>query len=271
MSMADEGPALSASRRRRVVAPRVDRAFNSMRARAQARVVPAIGRRVNLGVRARHVELSALASMDDEPVGPSDRLLDLAEAAIRCARTVSMEAVSSRINDGPRWPDVWPGEHYKLLAALVSVSGAKRVVEIGTFQGYGTLALREALPPDGRLTTFDVIPYREISGHIFQPADFADGRIEQVIADLTRDDAFARHRDVLRDADLVFADAAKDGHQERVFLKRFDEVAFTHAPVVIFDDIRVFNMLQIWRDVDRPKLDLTSFGHWSGTGLVDYA
>ncbi len=38
----------------------------------------------------------------------------------------------------------------------------------------------------------------------------------------------------------------------------------------MFDDIRVWNMLEIWRGIRRPKLDLTSFGHWSGTGLVDY-
>lgn len=38
----------------------------------------------------------------------------------------------------------------------------------------------------------------------------------------------------------------------------------------LFDDIRVWNMLAIWRGIRRPKLDLTSFGHWSGTGLVDY-
>jgi hypothetical protein len=42
------------------------------------------------------------------------------------------------------------------------------------------------------------------------------------------------------------------------------------APVLVFDDTRVRNMLHTWRDVRRPKLDLTSFGHWSGTGLVHW-
>ena len=66
-------------------------------------------------------------------------------------------------------------------------------------------------------------------------------------------------------------DAAKDGQMERQFLSLFDSLAFRNAPVAIFDDIRLWNMLDIWRGVRRPKLDLTSFGHWSGTGLVDYA
>jgi len=39
---------------------------------------------------------------------------------------------------------------------------------------------------------------------------------------------------------------------------------------VLFDDIRLWNMLDIWRSIDFPKLDLTSFGHWSGTGVVQW-
>jgi hypothetical protein len=30
------------------------------------------------------------------------------------------------------------------------------------------------------------------------------------------------------------------------------------------------NMIELWRNVQKPKLDLTSFGHWSGTGLIDW-
>jgi hypothetical protein len=38
----------------------------------------------------------------------------------------------------------------------------------------------------------------------------------------------------------------------------------------MFDGIRVLNMIGIWRRLARPKMDLTSFGHWSGTGLADW-
>jgi predicted O-methyltransferase YrrM len=181
-----------------------------------------------------------------------------------------MDALSARIRSGPKWPNVWPGEHYRLLAALVQVVGALRVVEIGTYQGLGSLALLQSLPADGAIATFDIVPYQEIDGHVFRPEDFADGRLTQVVADITLENDFAQYAPTLRDADLVFVDAAKDGRQERVFLKRFEEVGFRHGPIVVFDDVRVYNMLQIWRDIRRSKLDITSFGHWSGTGLVDY-
>jgi predicted O-methyltransferase YrrM len=225
----------------------------------------------SVGIRARHVEVSAIASLDDEPAQPSDRLLDIAERVLPVARHISMTAVSNRIVSGPKWPDVWPGEHYKLLAALVQVTGARRVVEIGTYLGLGTLALKQALPPDGSLATLDIVPYANIAGHVLRQTDFDDGRLTQVVSDLTTDHGFEEHQQLLRDADLIFVDAAKDRWQERVFLRRFEEIGFTRGPLAVFDDIRVRNMLQIWRDISRPKLDLTSFGHWSGTGLVDYS
>jgi predicted O-methyltransferase YrrM len=212
-----------------------------------------------------------VASLDDELAGPSERLLDVAQSVLPVARRISMERVSARISSGPKYSDVWPGEHYKLLAALLQVMAVKRVVEIGTYQGLGTLSLMETLPADGSLVTLDIVPYHEIPGVTLRPNDFEDPRLTQAVADITIDDDYARQAENLRRADLIFVDAAKDGHQERVFLERFEQVGFTNSPIVVFDDIRVSNMLQIWRDIRRPKLDVTSFGHWSGTGLVDYS
>lgn len=37
-----------------------------------------------------------------------------------------------------------------------------------------------------------------------------------------------------------------------------------------FDDIRLWNMLRIWREIRLPKMDMTSFGPWCGTGLCEW-
>ena len=221
---------------------------------------------------ARQVEPSMVASLDDEPAQPSDRLLDVALAAISAARNVPMPDMAARITDGsPDWTVVWPGEHYKLLAALVATTGARRVVDIGTFTGMSALAMMHALPADGQIVTFDIFPWHDFKGTVLRESDFESGQLSQVVGDLTDDQDFSSHGHILTDADLIFTDAAKDGFQERTFLRRFEEAPFANEPIVVFDDIRFINMLQIWRDIPRPKLDLTSFGHWSGTGLIDYA
>ncbi len=46
----------------------------------------------------------------------------------------------------------------QFLKMMVRVVGAKRVVEVGTFTGYGSLNLAEGLPSDGKLTTLDINP-----------------------------------------------------------------------------------------------------------------
>lgn len=44
----------------------------------------------------------------------------------------------------------------QLLRLLVAVSGARRILEVGTFSGYSALAMAEALPADGRVDTLEL-------------------------------------------------------------------------------------------------------------------
>jgi predicted O-methyltransferase YrrM len=47
-------------------------------------------------------------------------------------------------------------EQGALMAMLVKMSGARKILEIGTFTGYSSLAMALALPSDGRLIASDV-------------------------------------------------------------------------------------------------------------------
>ncbi|MFZ5443816.1 MAG: methyltransferase [Myxococcota bacterium] len=223
-------------------------------------------------VEARHAEYSMLLSADDERWGPTPRLFDVALAAVQAARTVDVSSLAPRVPTGIRFAEVWPGEHYKLLAGLVKTLGAKNVIEIGTATGLSALTLLLELPAGGKVTTFDVVPWpRYVDGTVLTEGDFADGRLVQVLDDLQEPSVIEKHRALLENADFIFVDAAKDGVMEQRFIENFRRLRFKNSPIVMFDDIRVWNMLAIWRRLDRPKLDLTSFGHWSGTGLVDWA
>jgi predicted O-methyltransferase YrrM len=166
--------------------------------------------------------------------------------------------------------NAWPGEHYRLVAALVAELNARHVVEIGTYQGHASLAMCSQLPADGRLTTFDVIPWPQIKPPILRESDFADGRLRQELADLQDFATMEKHREVLQRADFIFVDAAKDGVMEQRFLDNFRRLGLPKGPVVMFDDIREWKMLRIWNEITEPKLDLTSFGHWTGSGWVDW-
>jgi len=48
----------------------------------------------------------------------------------------------------------------RFLEFLVHLSGARRVLEIGTFTGYSALSMAAALPPDGSIVTCEIDPER---------------------------------------------------------------------------------------------------------------
>jgi caffeoyl-CoA O-methyltransferase len=63
----------------------------------------------------------------------------------------------------------------RFLELLVAGTGAKRVLEIGTFTGYSALSMAAALPPDGRIDTLDIEPkHAEVAQRYFDRSPHGD-------------------------------------------------------------------------------------------------
>ncbi|MCC6954695.1 MAG: methyltransferase, partial [Deltaproteobacteria bacterium] len=136
--------------------------------------------------------------------------------------------------------------------------------------GLSALCAKKFLRNDGRIVSFDLKHWTTDSNTVLREEDFADERLFQLTDDLSNPLVFPLHLDLLRTAELIFVDAAKDGVSETRILEHLSTITFHTPPIVVLDDIRLWNMLRIWRDISRPKLDVTSFGHWSGTGLIEW-
>ena len=97
----------------------------------------------------------------------------------------------------------------KLLHLLARISGAKRVLEIGTLGAYSTIWLARALPEDGRVVTVEAEPDNaavaranlERAG-VSERVDIRIGRGEHVLPTLAGEEPF----------DLVFIDADKESN-----------------------------------------------------------
>ena len=95
----------------------------------------------------------------------------------------------------------------RFLATLVALSGARRILEFGTFTGYSSISMASALPPGGRVITLDVDPeataiarrYMDESGH----GDKIEVRLGPALETL---------QDVAGPFDLVFIDADKPNY-----------------------------------------------------------
>jgi predicted O-methyltransferase YrrM len=133
-----------------------------------------------------------------------------------------------------------------------------------------TVALLEGLDPRAKVYTVDIDSWECKSRPWLISSDFGAGIVRQIISDMKAPDLFVRHGESLAEAELVFVDGPKDGSTEAAFLDLLATIPFRRNPIIIFDDIRLMNMVFVWRSIQRPKMDLTSFGHWSGTGLVDW-
>jgi hypothetical protein len=218
----------------------------------------------------REVEYTVIASQYDDPARPSARLIDLALKSIEFARSADMSSVSSRLKTPPVLPDIWPGEHYKLLAGIVTALQPKCIVEVGTYTGMSSLAMLSVLPEGGRIVTYDIVKWDNFNPPLLREDDFRDGRLTQRLEDLSDDSIFARNVDIMKEADLIFIDGPHDVTFEDRILAKLKTVQYENNPILLLDDTRLLGMTGVWRRIDRPKLDLTSFGHWSGTGLVDW-
>jgi hypothetical protein len=220
-------------------------------------------------VKADHGEYSMILSLHDDPSRPTPALLQLSMKAIEAAAKSDLTDISSRFLHSPVYSEIWPGEHYKLLAGLINAMKPKVVIEIGTATGLSALCMKKFMPKGGKITTFDIVPWQKYPNSHLIPDDFSDGALIQYVGDLADSSAIEMHRSLLQEANLIFIDAVHDGRFERKLLENLQQIAFQKKVYLLFDDIRVWNMLKMWRDIRFPKIDLTSFGHWSGTGLVE--
>jgi predicted O-methyltransferase YrrM len=96
----------------------------------------------------------------------------------------------------------------KLLALLVQIAGAARVLELGTLGGYSTIWMARALPVDGELVTVEVDPkHAAVARHNVDRAGLAD-RV-RVVLGAASDALGVLASDGTEPFDLIFIDADK--------------------------------------------------------------
>ncbi|SAK49696.1 O-methyltransferase family protein [Caballeronia pedi] len=121
------------------------------------------------------------------------------EAALKASTQAGLPAISVAPNQG------------KLLQMLARMSGARRILELGTLGGYSTIWLARALPVDGTLLTLEAVEHH---------ADVARGNIERaglsgvvsVIVGDAVDTLEAFVRDGIPPFDFIFLDADKQSY-----------------------------------------------------------
>jgi caffeoyl-CoA O-methyltransferase len=127
---------------------------------------------------------------------PSD---DVLEAALRDSRRAGLPEINISPNQG------------RLLQLLVAMSGARRILEVGTLGGYSAIHLARALPDDGTLISLEIDEHHaEVARNNVARAGLSErveirvGDAHELLAALIEDDEGP--------FDVVFIDADKESY-----------------------------------------------------------
>jgi len=169
--------------------------------------------------------------------------------------------------------NAFPGDHYRLLAGLITKldrsSGPLTLIDIGTHLGTSARMMLDYSSPKDRVFTFDIASWETNQGTVLTQEDF-DTRLTQYVEDLQELPVWEKHKELIRNADFIMCDGPKDGKFEQKIYNLLSTLDFPVKPRWLFlDDIRWASEMISWRSIESPKIDLTSFGHFSGTGLVN--
>ena len=136
-------------------------------------------------------------------------------------------------------------EHYRLLNHLCE--GKKLVYDIGTYKGVSSIAMSNAK----KVISYNVENQLEVK------------KLKNITYKLGESMA---DENILK-AELIVLDTYHDGDYENAFyqfLRRND-----YKGILVLDDIHLNKeMERFWSSIIEPKDDLTSIGHYTGTGLV---
>lgn len=161
--------------------------------------------------------------------------------------------------------DAAHGEHYKLLSLLARQCPAGScLLDIGTYLGHSALAL--SANPDVQVISYDVedcLPDANAALSVRHRPN-----VQLLIKDCCED--FSK-RGFLDGVPLVFLDVdPHDGVQEKKILAEL--INADYDGIILCDDIYCNDQMRaFWNWVGKlgvKRVDLTPFGHWSGTGAV---
>jgi hypothetical protein len=145
---------------------------------------------------------------------------------------LAIDAVERAMKDVQVRGSVWPGEELCLLGGLMLAMRPKVVVQIGRGDARAAEVLKQYLG-DGKYFRLDEVG-------------------DEVAA-----------------AEFILVSGPADGKFEEKVLEDLGRVNFARPPIVMFNDTRRWEMLRFVREIRYPKLDMTSFGRWAGTMMLE--
>ena len=144
-------------------------------------------------------------------------------------------------------------EPYQLLAYMSQQYTDSIILDIGSFYGNSALALSHN--DNNKVISYDIIDHGQTG--------IKKDNIEWKVIDFRNDDSIDYSKVVAISLDVD----PHDGVKEPEMINFLKEKGWS-GPIIL-DDINLSsNMKEFWESLEDYKLDITSYGHMTGTGLL---
>jgi hypothetical protein len=158
----------------------------------------------------------------------------------------------------------YPGkEHYKLLAFLSNQINSRDILDIGTHRGFSAIALSHNFT--NTVHSFDIVENIDQRMKMIPNINF-------YIEDLWNPETREKRKEMILNSGMIFLDIdPHDGIREYEFYCFLRDN--NYSGVLIVDDIWYFKGMRdnFWYLIpSENKLDITKYGHWSGSGLIKF-
>lgn len=158
-----------------------------------------------------------------------------------------------------------PGDqHYQLLATISTYYENRNIIDLGTHLGHSAYAL--SYNETNTVFSFDIITKPK------HPSVQDRKNIHFIEADLFEEKTNEKWRSTIENAAIILMDVdPHNGKMEYEFYNYLKSINF--KGLLICDDVWFFKEMRdnFWYKIpNEEKLDISKYGHWSGTGLINF-
>jgi predicted O-methyltransferase YrrM len=156
-------------------------------------------------------------------------------------------------------------EPYRLLYYLTNLFHNSIIIDLGTSNGASALALSSN--KSNQIYSFDIIDRCQTS--FLQNQNQFEKMPSFPNVDFIVTEDFRKYLKLFLKSPFIYVDIGHDGVWENILLDLL--MKYNYQGIMLLDDINAFpEMQKFWQKLNFNKIDLTKYGHWSGTGLVDF-
>lgn len=144
-------------------------------------------------------------------------------------------------------------EHYRLLTHISNSHNNINILDVGTLKGCSALAL--STNQTNKVFSFNLSDELELIN--------TPNNIEFIVGNVID----GKYDSIIMNSKIILLDTFHDGTFELQFLNYLKKI--NYKGVLILDDIFLNSeMLSFWESIELDKINITQFGHSTGTGVV---